>query len=123
MRSTNTRTRSVTNDTFAVIVSDPSRIGIFSLSRKICSHQNTLLSKGLQEAETVVLQDKYDLEGFESYVQYLNSDGATFPELDESDLTILPLIRLYAVAHQLGDLTFANNTIDRIMQVFDLEAH
>jgi hypothetical protein len=106
-----------------VVVSDSSRIEIFSPNREICSRQNTLLSRMLQEAEPVVLQDKYDLEGFESYVRYLDSEGAAFPELDEDNLTILPLIRLYAVAHQLGDLTSANTTIDRIMQVVDVEAH
>jgi hypothetical protein len=117
MYSTDTRTRSVTNATFAVVVSDSSRTQTFSVDRELCHQRQTVLSEQLQASRTaghqpVVLQGEYDLDGFESYVEYVNSEGEVSPEFDNGDCTIMPLLRLCVIAHQLRDYTAANNLID-----------
>jgi hypothetical protein len=124
MYYTDTRTRSLTNATFAVVVSDSSQTQTFNVDRELCHQRQTVLSEQLQASETVghqpiVLQGEYDLDGFESYVEYVNSEGEVFPAFDNGDRTILPLLRLHVVAHQLRDYTAANNLIDEIMEVSD----
>jgi hypothetical protein len=100
----------------------------FDLNRKIISQRPTLLREGLQEAETqgsqsFDLEATYDIEGFDTYVQYVHSGEEALPEFDQDNETFLPLLRLHTVAHKLEDYTVTNRVIDKIIRVSDLTQH
>jgi hypothetical protein len=63
-----------------------------------------------------VLLENHEPDDFEAYVRFVETESLDMPSDDGKD-PLFPLLRLYVVAEELGDLALAGILINHIVQV------